>query len=352
MLKKLLQLAARSKAQMAVFAGAAALCCGLSGPAQALGFDQISQVYFFGDSLSDSGFNDLIFGASSPKAPTFVNSGGYTWAQYIARDVKGFTLPVYPSASAPNPQDLITNNTIFFGAGDPVVSGTLNGIDYAAAGSTTNSTGNGIAAPSLVQQIAFFLGTHSTPVDPNAVYFIWSGANDFLVLLSGPTPTQLQLLQTANTAATNIANQVALLSANGAKRIVVITLPNLGLTPLIVGMNNPTLSANLKTVTFTFNSMLNQKLGKVISQYGTKVLYIDSYDLLNNVISLTESGKPFVVSGQSFQFTNATNALCASALTCFSATNGHIFADPVHPTDMAHRALSLYVEEQILGWNA
>jgi outer membrane lipase/esterase len=335
------------------------ICCGLSSTAQALSYNKISQVYFFGDSLTDSGFND-VWSVPTPlpvgKAPTFTTFGGYTWAQYIARDIKGISLPIYPG---PVPADAITNNAIY--AGNPIpgfVSGTLAGIDYAAGGSTTGSPGfNETWAPSLVQQVNYYLSTTGQVADPNAVYFIWSGANDILSLLAS-SPTQLQLLTAANNAAINIGNAVALLSAKGAKRIVVMSLPSLGSTPLINGLaiqtQNPTLPATMKTLTFTFNSMLNTQLGRVIAQYGTKVLYVDVYALFNNVILATQTGQPYVVAAQSFKFVNYTTPACGAVSTAIYCPNGtptnYLFADTLHPTDMAHRVLSLQVETLIQNW--
>jgi len=353
MLKKLTKIAVRARTSMTILASAAVLCCGLPNTAQALQFNQISHVYFFGDSLTDSGFNNAIPSFPANKAPTFTTLGGYTWAQYLARDIKGFVLPVYPG---PNPADTITNNTTPTNGPGPV-NPILTGIDYAAGGSRTNAVGVIEPwAPSLHQQIARFLSTSGPTLDPNAVYFIWSGANDILALIfaAPPIPTQLQLLIAANTAANNIASEVALLSSRGAKRIVVLSLPNIGYTPLINGIGIPTLPAAMKTITFTFNSMLNQQLGSVIKQYGTKVLYVDVYDLLDNVIAATIAGQPYVVAGQSFRFTNYTGEACypqPSALTCTNPSNGFVFADGLHPTDMAHRLLSLEVETEILNWN-
>jgi outer membrane lipase/esterase len=356
MLKKFLQLAA--------VGSAIALGCGVATVAQAIPLTSISQVYFFGDSLSDSGFNDL-WTIPTPlpvgKAPTFTTFAGYTWAQYIARDVKGFNLPVYPG---PTPADSITNNAIYAGGTAPTpgqlfVSGTKTGVDYACGGSTTNSTGLGETwAPSLVQQVNYYLATK--PVDPNAVYFIWSGANDILTLLSGSTlPTQLQLLLTAQNAAMNIANEVTALAEHGATRVVVLSLPNIGLTPLIGGAaistNNPALPATLKSATFTFNSMLNQQLGKVLATYSNlKVLYVDVYDLLDGVILATQASQPYSIGGQSFTFVNYNSPACStvtSSIYCpSSAPNNYIFADTLHPTNMAHRILSLAVEIGLQTW--
>ncbi len=359
MLKRIIKLAACTRTRLTVIASTFFLCCGITGSVQALPFNQINQVYFFGDSLSDSGFNNLLpFVAGFPvgKAPTYTTYGGYTWSQYVARDVKGFLLPAgYP---VPNPSDMITNNTTPLSTPGPApVAPILDGVCYAAGGSTTNSTGVGTPyAPSLTAQVSNFL--NRVVIEPNDVLFLWAGANDLLALLLAPTPpTQLQLLTAANTAATNIANQVALLSDSGAQRVVVMSLPNMGYTPLILGAaaSNPSLPASIKSVTFSFNSMLNQALGRVIQTHpSTKILYIDVYDLLDNVILAAQAGQPYVVAGESFKFVNYNTPACGnvvSALFCPPGTpQGYIFADTLHPTDEAHRLLSLYLESQLYNW--
>ena len=359
MFERIIKLAACTSTRLTVIASAFVLGCSITGSVQALPFKQINQVYFFGDSLSDSGFYNLlplVGGLPIGKAPTYTTYGGYTWSQYVARDIKGFVLPAnYP---VPNPPDTITNNTTPLSTPGPApVLPDLDGVCYAAGGSSTNSTGFGtVYAPSLTAQVSNFL--NRTVIEPNDVLFIWSGANDILTtLFSSPVPTQLQLLLTAQTAATNVANQVALLSDRGARRIVVMSLPNIGYTPLILGASsaNPSLPASMKNVTFTFNSMLNQALGQVILTHPTtKILYIDVYDLLDNVILATQAGQPYVVAGEVFKFVNYNTPACGnviSALFCPPGTpQGYIFADPLHPTDEAHRLLSLYVESQIYNW--
>jgi outer membrane lipase/esterase len=165
-------------------------------------------------------------------------------------------------------------------------------------------------------------------------------------------------LVTAQTAAQNIAAAASILAASGAKRIVVLALPNLGVTPLVTGLalqlGMPTLPGQMQTVTFAFNSMLNQALGQVIAQYGVSVLYEDVYDLLNNIITTTLAGQPYVVAGQSFTFANVTTPACAGvsqAIYCPStAPTNYLFADTLHPTNMAHRVLSLQVETDIANW--
>ncbi|MFA6303381.1 MAG: SGNH/GDSL hydrolase family protein [Legionella sp.] len=358
MLKNIKNRASQPGKQIKLLISAAALCCAFTNTAQAIPYSQISQVYFFGDSLTDSGFNNLF---PEPvlvpgKARTFTTWQGYTWSQYVAHNVKGFDLPVYGTMSPV--ADTITNNEIFsvYNPVPSIVSPILDGVDYACGGATTDSPAAPPIswAPSVHAQIEYFLDTHPGQLDPKAVFFIWAGANDILNAF-GTDPSPANLILTANNAAMNIAKDVARLSRHGAKRIVILSLPNLGVTPLIqeaaVMEGDPTLPATAQSLTFTFNSMLNQKLGEVILTHRVKVLYVNVYTLLDNVIKSTQAGKPYVVAGQPFTFVNYTDPICSgSSLVCTVTSQDYIFADSIHPTGEAHRLLSLYVEEQLKAW--
>ena len=77
-----------------------------------------------------------------------------------------------------------------------------------------------------------------------------------------------------------------------------------------------------------------------------------------------KAGQPYVVGGESFMFTNYSAPVCGyitppgpyvvpsyvPAIECANGSDGYIFADDVHPTDQAHRLLSLSVEQQIMNW--
>jgi outer membrane lipase/esterase len=334
----------------------------LSSAANALQYSQVGNIYFFGDSLTDSGFNDLWPTIAAPptvpplpagKAPTFTTFGGYTWAQYIARDIKGVVLPVYPG---PSPADTMTNNSCCNVPG--FVSGTLTGFNYAAGGSTTNSIGvSETWAPSLITQVNTFLNTPGRTIHPNDIFFIWAGANDLLAVLSDPPTNDLELeymmLKAAKNAAVNITNAVASLSAKGARRFVIMSLPNIGRAPLVTVLNDPFLTQAAKNVSFTFDSMLNQQLGTIVTRYNIKFLYVNVYALLDEIINNANLGLPYYVQGEAFLFTNTTVPVCGystSAIYCTETSNGYLFADLLHPTDMAHRVISLRVESLIKLW--
>lgn len=358
MLTTLNKLALRSKIRLSHLSSLIILCCVMPIAAHAIPFNSITDVYFFGDSCSDSGFYNRYYTNSYGKAPTFTTFGGYTWAQYVARVIKGSILPTdyngnNPSSS-PNYIDNMTNNMT--PAGDlAAVEPDLNGFNYAAGGSTTNGDPQfPFYGPSLVTQVQYYLSTKT--VDPQAVYFICSGSND-LIGTALSNPTQLNFLQTADSATTVIANQIALLRAKGAKRFVVLALYNLASTPLVIELGRiyPTFPAMVQTATFMFNSMLNQKLGGVIKSTGATVLYFDTYTLLQTIINNTNAGQPFNVAGTSFKFTNTTDKACGDFLSIScppdSQYSTNVFADVADVTDLTHQAIALSVEQSILNWN-
>jgi phospholipase/lecithinase/hemolysin len=146
-------------------------------------------VYAFGDSLSDNGNVYAMTGGAIPPFPYYNGrfSNGPVMVEYLAQRL---------------------------GVG-------LH--DYAYGGATTGTTNLfSPSLPGLSQEIAQF-GTGS--LDPNGLYTVWAGANDFSTSTSISTSTS------------NIVNAVDTLEQNGARHILVINMPDLGLTPRLLAEN-------------------------------------------------------------------------------------------------------------------
>lgn len=347
--------------------------------------DQIRAVYFFGDSLTDGGFNNnlavfpFVFPVPYPagKAPTFTTWGGYTWAQLIAHNIGGLPLPPLPYAGS----DDITNNTTPTNPpGFATVYPALTGVNYACGGSTTDSSGYSLFwAPPLTAQIQQFLSDQGNVLSGDDVYFIWAGSNDLLATaqvnapIPAGCPTQpldkalaCKLKTKAGLVAKTIAEQVALLKQHGAKRVVVLKLPNLSSTPfmqleiapLYPTLDPAALAVGVKNLVFFFNAELNKQLGLVDQAFGTSTMYLDTYSFLDEVIKKAHARQGFVIDGQAFFFDNATDMACnstpatltQSALFCPPSSQtkkGYVFADGLHPTYEAHTALAAYVEKAL-----
>ncbi|MHB1272279.1 MAG: autotransporter domain-containing protein [Rhodanobacter sp.] len=314
-----------------------------------------SQVFVFGDSLSDNGNISLAIAPGIQPPLRFTTNPGITAIEHVASRY-GQTLS--PSL--------------------------LGGTDFAwgGAGVNTNSPGTPSAVPTLTSQVGAYLA--SGPANGSALYSIWGGANDiFYHATAAGAGAVAQQLIAANTAGLPpaIAAQVAAqinaqvlagagvsafetsaqaqanvaaaaqqevtligqLQAAGAKNILVFNLPNIGLTP-DAAAQGPSAAASLTGLSLIFNGQLNTGL----SQLGTGIIPINAYSLLSEVIA-----KP-----QAYGFTNATAPACgagSSSVQCGPAGSGlpytyaagtdqsYVFADGVHPTTAAHALLGQYV---------
>ncbi|HVC15807.1 MAG TPA: SGNH/GDSL hydrolase family protein, partial [Rhodanobacter sp.] len=183
-------------------AGAIAATLLFSAAAAATDF---SQVFVFGDSLSDSGNISLALAPGIQPPLRFTTNPGITAIEHVASRY-GQTLS--PSL--------------------------LGGTDFAwgGAGVNINSPGTPSAVPTLTSQVDAYLA--GGPANGNALYSIWGGANDIFYHATAVAYSQ----ETSDQAQANVAaaaqQEVALigqLQAAGAKNIVVFNLPNIGLTP-------------------------------------------------------------------------------------------------------------------------
>ena len=102
---------------------------------------------------------------------------------------------------------------------------------FRSGGATTGdqNTLNGAFSglPGLEQQINNFVVSHSPMADPDALYTIWAGANDYLPTNSPtfvPFATPDITLNNLKMAVNNLANI-------GARKFAILNLPNLGEIP-------------------------------------------------------------------------------------------------------------------------
>ena len=257
----------------------------------------ISNIYIFGDSLSDDGYQNSNSAVPAGKEPTYTTPGGHVWGYYLGQALKK---PVQPNNLNPP-------------AGNANVNPILDGNDYAAGGATT--TGQGISIegkynpPSVAQQITNYLNQHNQRADPKALYIIWVGANNAFQALNEGKTTQLPTIMDA--AAQDIANQVAQLYRQGAKHVLVITLPDLSVIPLLAGAGYPkTILDMLSRLSFSFNNSLNSDLAYT----GTSVKLFDAYTVFQNIVhdkelTITVKRKTGTIT-KHFSLTNVTDSAC------------------------------------------
>ncbi|MBG1260980.1 SGNH/GDSL hydrolase family protein [Nostoc commune] len=243
----------------------------------------ISELYVFGDSLSDTGMVFRTTGGMYPPNPTYFQgrySNGRVWIEYLAESL-------HLSSKQ-------TNN-------------------FAYGGSTTGSVGNSYV-PSLLNQVQSFTQTHQQ-TNSDALYVLWAGANDYLQGVSSAT-IPLKNMTTAINSLTDV----------GAKKILVANLPDLGQLP---ATRNSTNSVNLSALTQAHNQGLRRSL-KVLSQQHSdlEILQLDANALYRDAIA----------NPAAFNFTNVISPCLSGSDTCGNPDQ-FLFWDGIHPTAAAHRII-------------
>lgn len=264
---------------------------------------QLTGLYVFGDSLSDVGnFYALTNNQLPPSQLGYFNgrfSNGPIWVDYLAPKL-GVT------------SDIRTN--------------------FAFPGSTTGTTNTTIPGvlPGLQQQIASF--TQATPqADPNALYVLWAGANDYL----GGQQTNPAV------PVANLASAIQSLAGVGAKNFLVANLPDLGQVPLVRD-RGPVVSQGATALTTGHNALLAQTLatlGNQLAPIGVNLIPLDVNTVFNRAIA----------NPAQFGLTNTTDACLFPSPILFPNTGGrpepiticpnpnqYLFWDSLHPSTTAH----------------
>lgn len=260
----------------------------LAAPASA----NYSQIVAFGDSLSDNG--NLFHLIGQPPAP-YVNgrfSNGPVAVEVMAQ-------------------------TLGLGLTDFAFGGAKTGM-----GSHISDALNGTGVAGQIAKYGMLTGGHA---DASALYMVWAGPNDFF---SGMTD-----LSTPTTASNNLLNDVTALYNMGARDFFVPLMPNLGVTPMALGVNqtSPGFAALASFQSLQFNSLLSNGLNQLQQNLaGIQIRTFDTSGFLATQIA--------IMNGQAGKVTN---------LPCFDSTkktvcanpDDYLFWDGVHPTAAAHNIL-------------
>jgi outer membrane lipase/esterase len=274
---------------------------------------QFNQFYFFGDSLSDAGtFKPLL----PPGTGLFTTNPGPIWAQVIAQR-----------------------------SGSTATPASQGGNDYAEGGARVSqlpgvpdSPPTATATP-ITAQISNFLA--KGPVNRNALYSVWGGADDVFVqlnLLATGTITSAQAQANLALAATQLGGAVGVLNTAGARYILLFNLPDIGRTPFGVGSGQ---SASITALTSLYNSTLMATLDAL----NLHPIRLNMFGLFNEAIA----------NPGAFGLTNATSPGCtvrsvfctSSTLVSPSVPQTYLFADDVHPTTAGHQIIADYAASVI-----
>lgn len=285
-----------------------------------------SQFYVFGDSLSDTGnlFNatgglvspETAIPPSPPYAPGRFSNGDI-WVDFVGDEI-GLT----PTTFIPPQANIPTDGVNF------AVSGSSSGLNNALIPNPN--------LPGVLGQVGLFtqnLQTNNQQADPNALYTVWGGANDYLFgNVTDPN-------QTVN----NLSDAIGALTQVGAKNIAVFNLPDLGQLPSAIATNT---SAQLTQLTQSHNALLEQALDGFAGNSNVNIIPVDVNSLFNQVVA--NPGE--------FGFSQNPASSCVVGIVgdiidncqnpqeiVFSESinpNEFIFFDTFHPTSKSHRLVA------------
>lgn len=255
----------------------------LSAGSQGVGQSKpaFSAVTVIGDSLSDTGRAAQVLG---PLFPPFYYQGrvsnGPVWIEYFSAKL-GL-------------------------AYDPLEN-------FAWAGSRTGY-GNSLTPllPGMRQQADELLSL-AKHVDKNALYVVFGGSNDFARILQDGESPQVVIPQ----AVANIITMVSQLRAAGAKHIVVVDVPNLGLTPR-VRAGGPTAQFVATALSLQYNALLNLALDAM----DKKIIRVSAFEITTMLAA----------NPAAFGFTNVQDM----GYLLFPGGDTYLFWDDFHPTTRAH----------------
>ncbi len=275
-----------------------------------------TQLYAFGDSLSDVGNVFIATDGAEPAPPYFAGrfSNGANWID-----------------------DLSTG--LGLGSVKPSLSG---GTDFAFGGAVT---GPAVPAPPTVipnisQQVGLFSLATGGVAPSSALYAVWIGSNDVFNALddiAAGTLTVPQAEADLGTAAQAAAGAVNTLAGEGARTFVVPLVPDLGKTPDATDI--PDLPPIATLLSGAYNTALQGAINELDDEI--RVHYLDTFALIDAAVA----------DPAAFGYTNVTDRCyvgpyTGAGMVC-ATPDTYLFWDGLHPTAPGYARVAELAEAAI-----
>ncbi|MBV9227358.1 MAG: SGNH/GDSL hydrolase family protein [Acidobacteriaceae bacterium] len=274
------------------FAGSFLILSLFITPVFAASATQYSDLFAFGDSLSDTG--NAFIAAGQPPTGSNYAPGRFTDGPNTTPATTGplgvWVEQLAAKLSLADPQPFLAGGT-----------------NYAVGGAMTGSSN----VQDIDNQVSAFIAGHLLGASPTALYTFWGGANDFFNNTSTP----------AAGVADNLYANIQALAGKGAKNFLWVNLPPLGLTPR--GGSN---SATLEQEVLAFNGEWAVDIAKLQGQ-GISVTGVDVFTLFQQLVQ----------NPGAYGFTNIKDP--AQGLSGVDP-NTYLFWDAQHPTTAGHAAIA------------
>jgi Ca2+-binding RTX toxin-like protein len=265
----------------------------------------ISNVFVFGDSLSDTGNLFKLTGGLVPPAPFYFNgrfSNGPVAVEYLTNQL-GPNVALQSFA----------------------VGGATTGVENSL------SDDLGAVLPGLKTQLDAFSALATLGgIDKDGLYIVWAGPNDFLDFLDGKNIFDPALL--LQNGSRNLANSAQTLHSLGATNIVLPNMINLGRIPF-----SKNFQAEATAITKAFNARV--------------ALDLDNLNFSVTEVDLFSTGEAIAQDPAAFKFSNITDPLLPLQFSANPPPNPQefFFWDDLHPTTQGHAVFANTLYQTVTG---
>jgi phospholipase/lecithinase/hemolysin len=190
----------------------------------------------------------------------------------------------------------------------------------------------------LPSQLLAYNAAVTTP-QPHALYTLWIGANDLSAILDTPGLTKTQIKADVTAAIGNVSTFVEGLAADGAKNLLLLTVPDLGVTPDVTRLG-PAAEQAASNLSRAFDTALLGAVGTIAGADGIRLFTVDTFALLDSAVAHPSAYGFSNVTAPCWtgNYTSATSGtLCASTL---AGQDQYLFWDGEHPTAAAHAIIA------------
>jgi phospholipase/lecithinase/hemolysin len=285
----------------------------------------IKNIVVFGDSLSDNGNLYELMHHSIPKSPPYYDgrfTDGLVWIEQLAEKY-------FPNHRAQHLQDYA------FGAAGVLIE---------------DEDDDDVLT--LRSEVKTYLTAHNDQADPDTLFFIWIGGNNYL-----GNPENVD--ETVNDVITGINIDVQRLIKHGARHFMIMGLPDLGKTPAAKDQED---EADLTKYSMLHNMRLTHLFEELKSShpdvqwlyFDTNQIFLDifanpgNYNISDTTNSCfdsliqthTKSSVISIAQGVSRQAIQIKNEQPNHEL---QNCDGYLFFDQVHPTKQVHEIAAHYV---------
>lgn len=298
-----------------MFATALAFAAAALGSPLAVAY---SNLFVFGDTLSDTGNVFLATGGAIPPAPPYFN-GRFS--------------------DGPNWIDALTSGLGTPAGQTPSLAG---GNNYAFGGARTGAGSSPV--PGVLAQIGGLWAPTHPSADPNALYVMVGGGNDMrdarTAFPSNSAADQAGREAAAQAAMTNLINGLGFLASRGTKNVLVATMPDLGATPEAAALGLIPASTDASQ---RFNALMPMLLAAGTT-LGVNMYLLDMAELMDNVRADALGN-----GGATYGITNVFTPCGPFPGSIGIACDVSLFSDALHPSAKAHALLGQAALQAVNG---